>query len=171
MEKRKPVVLIGMPGCGKSTIGKLLAEKTNREFVDTDVLIEETEERRIKDIFATDGEEEFRRIETASFKMAMSDNGIIATGGGIVKMDENFKISKEGIVVFLDRPLDDIIADIDVEDRPLLKDGRERLLNLYNERYDKYLKWADIHIEGTKTIEETIEKIIDEVKSYENNGN
>ena len=171
MERRKPIVLIGMPGSGKTTIGRLLANRAGYEFVDTDVFIEEKEKRKIKDIFATDGEDEFRRLETLSFKMVIEANRVIATGGGIVKRDENYYIAKEGIVVFIDRPLDDIMADIKIDDRPLLADGRERLLKLYNERYDKYLKWADIHIKGTNTIEEVIDKIIDEVKNYENNGN
>ncbi len=134
------ILLIGMPGCGKSAFGKAAAESLGLEFIDTDSEIERRE-GPIPEIFANRGEDAFRDIETDVLRDCLKgDRRIISTGGGIVKRDENIEIMKQAdtYVVFLDRPLELIAGDIDTSGRPLLKDNAERLKTLYAERYDKY---------------------------------
>lgn len=167
---KKDLIFIGMPGCGKSTLGKRLAKKLNLSFLDLDTAIEQAEGRPIPKIFETEGEDGFRQIETKAFQASVGSGRVIATGGGIVTREENRAIAKGGIVIFIDRPLEDIMGDVQTDTRPLLKQGRERLLQLYEERYPLYRKWADIHIKNTGSLEETLTRIINEVKIYENHG-
>ncbi len=136
------IVLVGMPGSGKTTVGKRLAKILGREFVDTDDEIEALTGRKPKDIITEDGEEAFREIETkAVLAVSKRDNAVIATGGGVVLRDENcFALSEKGIIVFLDTPLDMLATD----GRPLTaRDGKRKL---YEERIEKYLKWADVRL-------------------------
>ena len=90
------ISLIGMMGCGKTTIGELLAKELCYKFIDTDSLIVEKENRSINDIFENDGEQYFRKVETNVLKEALNNqNQIISTGGGIVKSNENITLLKE----------------------------------------------------------------------------
>ena len=168
----KNLILIGMPGCGKSTIGRKLAKRLGLEFIDLDLMIEKSSGKRISDIFKETGEKGFRQLESEAFRKSVrTENRVIATGGGIVTVDGNLSISENGITVFIDRPLECISSDIKTGNRPLLAgSGTEKLKRLYNERYDKYLSWADIHIINDKTAADAVEKILSEVKFYENNG-
>ncbi len=167
----KDIILIGMPGCGKSTIGRQLAEKCKLPFRDLDAVVEKMSGRKISEIFTTDGESVFRDMETETFEKTIGFGGVLATGGGIVVREENKFIAEKGTVVFLDRPLGEILDDIATEERPLLAAGKERLIRLYQERYEKYLAWANIHIKNNQSPEDVIEKIIKEVEQYENHGN
>lgn len=166
------IILIGMPGCGKTTIGKRAAEMLNREFVDIDEKIEEAEKRKINEIFSCDGEEYFRRCETNCLRKELGRDRVISTGGGIVTVDKNIDILKsgDGLVIFVDRPTEKIAEDVNTSTRPLLKDGKERLLRLYTERYDKYNDVCDIKILNAGTLGDAVSKIIYEVTCYENNG-
>lgn len=168
---KKDIILIGMPGCGKSTLGKSLAKELNRTFVDLDAMIEETAGKKITDIFADEGEAGFRGMETAAFEKSIGNGRVIATGGGIVTIPRNREIAKKGIVVFLDRPLEVLLKTTSTAERPLLKDGVERLRTLYRDRYDLYCQWGEIRIENTGTIEDAVKTIIKEVEDYENHGN
>lgn len=167
------IILIGMPGCGKTTIGRRTAEMLDREFVDIDEKIEETENRKISEIFSCDGEEYFRRCETKCLREELGRDRVISTGGGIVTVDKNIEILKdsESVVIFIDRPTEKIAEDVNTSTRPLLKDGKERLIKLYEERYDKYNDVCDIKILNTGTQGDAVSKIVYEVTWYENNGN
>ncbi len=139
------VLLIGMPGCGKSAFGRAAAENLGLEFIDTDAEIERRE-GPIPEIFAGRGEDAFRNIETGVLRDCLkADNRVISTGGGIVVRDENIGIMQKSgaLAIFIDRPLELIAGDIDTSGRPLLKDNAERLKTLYRERYDKYRKAAN----------------------------
>lgn len=166
----RDIILIGMPGCGKSTIGKILAKEMNRAFLDLDSAIEEKAGITINEIFATEGEVSFRQLETEVFQRETGKERVIATGGGIVTMPCNRACARRGVVVFLDRPLEVLLATTSTTERPLLKDGVERLKTLYQERYQLYCEWADIQIENIGAIEVIVEKIINEVNRYENYG-
>lgn len=102
------IVLIGMPGCGKSTVGRKLAKRLNREVIDVDALIEEREGRTIPDIFAENGEEYFRQLETEAAKLAGQRSGvIIACGGGLPTREANhFPMLQNGRIYYLNRDLD-----------------------------------------------------------------
>ncbi len=152
------VVLIGMPGCGKSTIGEIIAKDLNYDFYDMDVYIEEIAGKSIPEIFQ-EGESTFREWETRACKeLSKKHNMIIASGGGVVKKSINMEIMKEkSIIVFIDRPAEEIIKDVNVSTRPLLKDGVDKVYDLYKERYELYKKAADVIVINKGLIEEVIE--------------
>lgn len=157
----KNIVLIGMPGSGKTEVGKLLAKALDREFCDIDDYIEDTENKKISDIFKA-GENAFRKIEMNAVDLVSKREGIIvSTGGGVVKFSQNIdKLRKKGIIIFIDRPLEDIVSDVNISARPLLKDGPERLYSLYSERYTLYKKYADYIVSNASTLENLVEEII-----------
>ena len=140
----KNIVLIGMPGCGKSTFGKRLAKKMGRSFYDADTVLEEREARTIKDFFA-ESEDAFRAAETRTLAyLATLEGVVIATGGGAVKRAENMELMKrDGVVVFLDRKPEQILGNIEGDARPLLAADKQRIFKLYEERIDLYRKYAD----------------------------
>lgn len=147
---RRNIVLIGMMGSGKSTVGAVLSDLMDLPLIDTDSDVEETANRTITDIFAQSGETEFRHLESDAIRRATSDTPrVIATGGGVVKSDENMQLlRKNGLIFFLNRPPAAILADIDTESRPLLT-GNTDFLALYNERLPLYTNYADCIIEQT----------------------
>ena len=141
----KNIVLIGMMGSGKTTVGRLLAGCLRRPFVDTDALIEEREGRSIPDIFARDGEDAFRALELAlSRELSARDGLVIACGGGLPLREEAITALKQNSLVFwLDRdPLVTYDA-LDVSGRPLAQSGREDFIQRYQSRAPVYRRWAD----------------------------
>lgn len=156
---KQNIVLTGMPGSGKSTVGKLISEKISRPFIDTDELIVKREGISIKEIFDRYGEEYFRNCETDAIRYASSLNGVvIATGGGAVLRNENVELLKSnGKIFFLDRDPKEIIP---TADRPLSSD-RDSLIMRYKERYPIYLKTADIEIKVNGNIKDTFDKIME----------
>lgn len=166
------VILIGMPGCGKTSLGRQAARLLGREFCDLDEKIEEVRQKTIPQIFDEVGEEGFRKIETEVLKDALGSGTVLSTGGGVVKNPENIRAAKQhGLVLFLDRPVDQIYSDVETGHRPLLAGGKEKLYQLYEERYQLYLAAADIRVVNDKGIEDAVQTIIDEVRRYENHGN
>jgi len=158
--QKSNIVLIGMPSCGKSTVGKILAEKLNMNFVDTDEMIVKSEKKEISAIFAECGEEYFRKAESKAIEEISCRQGfVIATGGGAVLNPNNTEmLSLNGKIYFLDRPLNDLIA---TADRPLSSD-REKLKKRYEERYDIYCKSADVIVEGHNDINTNVNVIRDD---------
>lgn len=158
---KNKVVLIGMPGCGKSTIGKLISKELNLKFFDMDKYIENMTSKTIPELFEN-GEEYFRDFETkACEELAKINNALISSGGGVVKRKENIDILKKeaSYIIFIDRPLEELLNDIDISNRPLLKDGREKLIKLYEERYELYKSAADNIVENDKSIRDTVDKV------------
>ena len=160
----KNIVLIGMPGCGKSTIGYRMSQKINYSFFDADKYLEEKENRIISDIFSKEGEEYFRKLETKYLKdLSKKEQIIISTGGGAVKKKENINILKQnGIIIFLDRTIEDISKE-NHENRPLLQNV-ENLWKLYDERINLYRKYADIIIKNDDDMNVIVERIITTLK-------
>ncbi|MFN5816066.1 MAG: shikimate kinase [Pseudanabaena sp.] len=144
------IFLIGMMGAGKSTVGNLLAQKIGHSFLDTDPLIEQCAGKSISQIFAEDGEEAFRAIEQQVLAQVSAHTRlVVATGGGIVMRSLNWSYLHNGLVVWIDVPVE-ILYDrlkTESEHRPLLqtKDPFQRLNNLYEQRRDRYAQ-ADISI-------------------------
>jgi shikimate dehydrogenase len=140
-EKRfSNIVLVGMPGCGKTTIGMELAKVYEKDFVDTDELIEARTGRKIPDIINEDGEQRFRELEVAVIaEAAAKTNQVIATGGGSVLAEDNRDaLAQNGIVVFLERSLDKLATD----GRPLSVD----LGMLYQQRLPVYESFCQYKI-------------------------
>lgn len=161
MSEKQNIVLIGMPGCGKTTVGKLLSEKRGMPLIDTDEEIVKREGRSIPEIFTAVGEEGFRQIESAVIREVSAMQGVvIATGGGAVLRQENVSLLKEnGRLYFLDRPLDLLVA---TADRPLSSD-REALQRRFDERYDTYCSCCDRHLISDGTAEQTLHDIEEDV--------
>ena len=134
--QKQNIVLIGMPTCGKTTIGKKLAKELNKSFVDIDSLIEEEIQMPISEFLNKDNEKDFRDIEEKVVeRIAKMNNLIISTGGGVIKRQVNIeRLKKNGIVVFIDR---DVNLLMPASDRPLSNNLND-LKKLYNERYEIY---------------------------------
>ena len=159
LQQKRNIVLIGMPGCGKSTLGRMLAERLGREFVDSDEAIVLRDGRPIPEIFASQGEAAFRDVESAVIREEIAPRGgcVVATGGGAVLREENvFCLKQNGILIFLDRPLDQIAA---TGDRPLSRD-RDMLEARYRERYPKYCGCADVKLSIGSDAVENVEEIL-----------
>ena len=158
IREKSNIVLIGMPGSGKSTIGKALAEKLGRDFIDTDDVIT-AKHGVISEIFAANGEKYFRDIETEAVKETAKQSGIvIATGGGAVLRQENVKaLRQNGVIFFLNRPIEDIIP---TSDRPLSSDI-DALKKRFDERYDIYKSTGDFEIAIDGNVENAVNKIME----------
>lgn len=156
----KNIVLVGMPGCGKTTVGKIVAEKTGREFIDTDVVFNKTYGVTAGEYIEKFGETAFRESEAKIVKEACIGSGkVIATGGGAVKREDNRKyINCNGVCVWIERDLS-LLA---TANRPLSKTP-EKLQTLYVERAPLYRQVSDFSVvaeyDAVKTANEIIHKI------------
>lgn len=144
-ESKENIVLVGMPGSGKSTLGKILSEMTGRKLVDTDEVIIEMTGRHPSDIIKKDGEREFRRIETEAVKKVSKSSGIIiATGGGVVTRKENIPyLRQNGRIIYLHCIPSDLAV---TPDRPLSA-SRSVISTMYEVRHPLYLDAADATVE------------------------
>lgn len=158
---KQSIVLIGMPSSGKTTVGRILAEKCGKELADTDEYIVRKIGMPISDFFAKFGEAEFRKIEKETVAELSATGGrIIATGGGAVLDPENVRALKQnGVLVFLDRRPENLVA---TDDRPLAS-RRSALEKLYAERYDIYCAAAELHIDANTTPEAEADAILKEL--------
>lgn len=156
----KNIVLIGMPGSGKTTIGYELSKKLAMNFIDVDSCIEENEKMSISDMFKI-SEEYFRQIESKYIaKLSKLNFTVIATGGGVIKNENNIMLLKNNsIIIYINRKIDDIMKDIDTSKRPLLKDGTDRLKDLFNERHHLYKKYCDIEFMNDCGLIDAVDKI------------
>ena len=150
------IVLIGMPGCGKTTIGRALAQALSRPLVDTDAMIVESAGRSIPDIFATDGEEAFRTLETQAVTAAGRMSGaVISTGGGVVTRERNYApLSQNGRIIFIRRDSE----ELPVDGRPISQSTPKA--ELYAKRLPLYNAFADADVENNGTVDETVNKIL-----------
>lgn len=157
LSQKQNIVLVGMPGSGKTTVGKLLAKKLGMDFIDTDIEIEQLENSTIPFIFENKGESYFRKVETQVIERISALQGtVIATGGGAVLNENNINMLKQnGSIYFLDRPLENIVA---TSNRPL-SSTKQDLEKRYKERYEIYLKASDNRIFSNSTAEDTVLKI------------
>ena len=164
----KNVVLIGMMGSGKTTVGKLLAQRLQKQLVDTDALIEAREGCTVQELFETQGEPYFRSVELGVAQaLSLRSDLIIACGGGLPMQEEAMRPLKEsGVVLWLDRDPGEIFDTEDMTGRPLAKDGREAFIALAEQRRAVYEGWADaaIHdftspISTTARVKEAVETI------------
>jgi shikimate dehydrogenase len=150
------IILIGMPGSGKTTHGTLLAQKLNKTFIDTDEEIIKADGRSIPEIFAQDGEEIFRQKETAAIAKFGKESGlVIATGGGCVTREVNFHhLHQNGIIIFTEKNIETLAT----EGRPLSQGG---LSDMYKKRLPMYNKFADIIVCANDTPEVVTNKILE----------
>ncbi len=164
------VYFVGMMGVGKSTIGRLVAKEMGYQFFDTDSLIEQIAQRSIKQIFADEGEESFRELESRTLaELCANQRLAIATGGGIVVRKGNWSYLQQGLVVWLDVPLDSLYQRLRRDrSRPLLQteNPKETLRQLMEERRPLYSN-ADLHIvpKPKASTHETAQQVIAAIPS------
>ena len=153
------IVLIGMPGAGKTTVGEALARKMGRNFVDIDAAAEAVENKKILEIFADSGEAYFRALEKSCIADAARDTGtVIATGGGAVLDPENMRaLQRTGRVYFLDRSLELLPTD----GRPLSTD-KSAVRRLHDERYPLYTKYCNKLVSCDKAIDGIANEIMED---------
>lgn len=159
----KNIVLIGMPGCGKTTLGAYLSEKSGREYVDTDDIIVRKDGRKIPDIFTENGEKYFREIESEAVAECGKRLGIIiATGGGAVMRENNRDaLAQNGIIIYLRRDIEALAT----AGRPLSA-GKDAVYEIFKNRKDIYESFADYIIEVDRDVAVTAERLLKCVSLY-----
>ncbi len=144
------IVLIGMPGCGKSTVGVVLAKVMGMHFCDTDIVLQQREGRRLQDIINSDGNDAFLACESAALCELDVQDTVIATGGSAIYSDAAMRALKRGgVVVYLkvsEGEIERRLADFAARG-VAIKDGMT-VADLYNERIPLYEKYADITVDG-----------------------
>ena len=162
----KNIVLIGMMGCGKTTVGRLLAEKLGRTLVDTDALIEEREGCTISEIFSVKGEAHFRDLELGvSEELARKGELVIACGGGLpLRPDCIGPLKHSGRVIWLRRDPAETYDSLDVSGRPLAQQGKEAFVARFEQRAPIYGQWADIVIGDFSSPEATLHAVLEALK-------
>ncbi len=161
------LVLIGMPACGKSTIGVILAKTVGMHFVDTDLLIQKKEGMILQDILDTRGAEKFLEIEEAVLCGVPDEDAVISTGGSAVYSDiAMLHLKQSGKVIYLSLPLEEIEARLkNIKTRGIAMGVGQTLADLYEKRIPLYEKYADITIKAAGlSVEECIEEIIENIK-------
>ncbi len=157
------VVLVGMPGCGKSTLMPLLAEKLGKQGIDTDALVEQLSKCTIPTLFQQQGEAVFRDWESRAVYCAGRQNGqIIATGGGAVLRQKNRQaLRQNGVVVFLDRPLEKLAT----AGRPL-SHSDEAVKKLFQQRLPLYREVSDVRVTVSDNAEQTLQNVIEALDDF-----
>lgn len=148
-------------GSGKSTIAKRLSKQLNRPLIEMDELIEKRANQTITDIFKNKGEEYFRQLESDLCKEISGSEGcIISTGGGVVLNPVNVEyLRQNGIIIYLNRPVDKILNDLKTSNRPLIKNDPNKLYDLYDYRHKLYVKACNYHLHNIGGLDEIINEI------------
>ena len=161
------IVLIGMPGCGKSTIGVILAKTLGIGFIHTDLIIQQRENRFLQDIIDKDGIDFFLDCEAEAVKTVECDNVVIATGGSVVYREDAINhLKNDGKIFYLDVPLDEIKKRLsNISTRGIAAKKNDSIENIFAEREALYKKYADEIIDLTGcTVEQAVEMISNKIK-------
>ena len=161
---KQNIILIGMPGSGKSTCGVIAAKILLKNFFDTDLLLQGLEQSRLQELIDSRGEEYFFSAEENAILSLKLEATVIATGGSVIYSDKAMRHLKElGKVIFLHLSYEEMLGRInDLTTRGIVVKNGSTLLDMYNERLPLYEKYADVIIEcNGNTVEETVEKIYD----------
>lgn len=164
------IVLIGMPGVGKSTVGVILAKILGYRFVDTDIVIQENENKLLKDIISEKGIDGFIETENKVVRKLKADKSVVATGGSVVYGEEAMKhLCEIGTVIYLKLDYNKLKYRLgNIKNRGVVIRKGQKLSDLYSERCPLYEKYADIIIdENGKNIEKTVNNITQALNSIE----
>lgn len=161
------IVLVGMPGAGKSTVGVILAKQTGREFLDTDILIQKTEQRSLQEILDSEGYLALRSIEERILAGLDCKNHVIATGGSAVYSHGAMEhLRSDGVIIFLDTSLATLAArELDLAGRGIAKRPDQSFADLFEERFILYSRYADLVIDCSGLGQERVSaRIIDALR-------
>lgn len=167
---KRNIVLTGMPGCGKSVTGVVLAKSLNKSFVDTDLLIQEREGRSLQDIINEDGTERFKEIEREVLVSLDTENTVIATGGSAVYYPDAMEHLREGgDIIYIEAPLEVIEKRLkNIKTRGVAMEKGQSIAELYALREPLYRKYADITVMTDRgSVERTVEKMIDALRAIQ----
>lgn len=170
LQSKDNIVLIGMPGAGKSTVGVLLAKALTYNFLDTDISIQRREKRQLYEIINEKGLDAFIEIENAVLSRLEVDGCVIATGGSAVYGAQAMEhLRSIGTVVYIRLSLEEILRRVsNIKTRGIAMKKGKTLEDVYQERVPLYEKYADIIVDGEKTtIEECVEKVIQKLKGVQ----
>ncbi len=162
------IVLIGMPGAGKSTIGVLLAKSLKKPFIDTDLLIQQQEDRFLQEIINKEGIDKFLSIEKKVILTLNAQNCVIATGGSAIYSNSSINhLKANGVLVYLKLPYKEIEERIkDIKSRGIAMGQHQNLFDLFTERVHLYEKYADITVDCSGIcLEDTVVKIKDIIEA------
>jgi shikimate kinase len=163
---QRNLVLIGMPGAGKSTVGVLLAKATSREFMDTDVLIQAREGRLLQHIVDSDGMKAFCRIEEQYLLDIQVRSFVIATGGSVIYSEAAMEhLQKNGLLIYLNLPLKELCLRLDnLATRGVVIPPGQSMTALYQQRTLLYQRWADLTINATgKNQDQVVTEILERI--------
>jgi shikimate kinase len=165
----KNIVLIGMPGAGKSTMGVILAKTLGRTFIDTDIVAQETSGRLLQEIIDEDGTDVFLKTEETTILSLHGHHAVIATGGSVVFSTKAMQhLKKDGIVIYLDISFEEMVRRLNnIMTRGIVLATGQSLRDMYNQRVPFYEKYADITINCSGIDFETcIGNILDELRKF-----
>ena len=157
------IILVGMPSCGKSTVGVVLAKTMNKGFTDTDLLIQQAEGKTLQEIINENGNDYFHRVEERELLAFDEENCVVATGGSAIYFDRAMeKFKEKGVIVYLQVSLDTVLTRLsNIRTRGVTLEKGQTLEDLYRQRIPLYEKHADVTICGDGlTVEEVVEKIV-----------
>lgn len=159
----KNIILIGMPGAGKSTVGVILAKTRGMKFIDTDIAIQETTGRLLQEIIDTDGPDAFKTIEEKTILSLHCHHAVIATGGSVVFSEKAMEhLTKDGVVVYLKISFEEMEKRLkNITTRGIVLLAGQSLFDMYTRRVPLYEKYADITIDCSQDdFENSVQKII-----------
>jgi len=169
MNNKTNIVLIGMPSCGKSVTGVVLAKILNKKFVDGDLLIQERAGKGLQAIINEDGIEAFKKLEEDVLGSIDVTNAVIATGGSAVYYDSAMQhLKKDGIILYIDVPIEDIKKRLrNIKTRGVAMGKGQTLDDLYALRKPLYEKYAEVTVKSSnkQSMEDTVEDILNKLLS------
>ncbi len=169
MKFHNNIVLIGMPGSGKTSLGSIIAERLEIDFYDIDQYIQEKENKTISELFLL-GESHFRQIESNAVREVSSKKPIvIATGGGVVTRSENIAVLQQsGTIFYIERSIEMIIETIDAATRPMLEDNVKRIYSLYEQRKQLYEGSCHYRITNGLSLQSAVDQILQIIANSQN---
>lgn len=165
MNKKENIVLIGMPGSGKSTVGVLLAKALGMSFVDTDLELMQRTGRKLQEILDSDGLAFFLQAEEETIRNMECRHAVIATGGSVVMEPGAMEhLQKDAVILFLDVPLSELQRRIkNIRSRGIAFAPGQRLEEIYDERFPLYQRYADLTVGMEETVEDTVEAVLHQI--------